>query len=250
MRPGSKLCKQLVRGTMALQACMKLAGAMVLRIVIIEDNKPLASGIAHRLRDQGHAVDVLHDGSEGDAFLSTEGADMVILDINLPGMSGFEIVRAMRRRHDATPVLALTARSSVLDRVEGLDAGADDYLIKPFEMDELEARIRALSRRRGAPLKDVLTIGNVRFDVGARLVTAGTEPVQLRRQELAAFECLIERRGNLVPKSVLIEQIYGVGADVEDKVIEAPISRLRKKLADHGVTIRSARGLGYLMDDR
>lgn len=220
-----------------------------MRIVVIEDNQSLASGIAHRLRDQGHAVDVLDDGEDGDAFLAGEGADIVILDINLPGMSGLEVLRQMRRRNDSAPVLMLTARTGISDRVEGLDAGADDYLIKPFDMDELEARIRALSRRRSMKQISVQTIGPLSFDLGARVLRAGDEVVDLSRRELAAFECLFERHGRLVPKSVLADQIYGVGADVDEKVVEVPISRLRKKLADFGVRIKAARGIGYLMED-
>ena len=220
-----------------------------MRIVIVEDNKSLASGIAHRLRDGGHAVDVLHNGSDGDAFLARESADLAILDINLPGLSGLEIVRGIRKRDDQMPILMLTARTDTSDRVEGLDSGADDYLVKPFEMDELEARVRALLRRRGVTQAPVQSIGELEFEVGSRVLRTNQGIVELRRQELAAFECLLERRGRLVPKSVLIDQMYGVGADVDDKVVEAPISRLRKKLGNHGVTIKAARGLGYLMDD-
>lgn len=220
-----------------------------MRIVIIEDNKSLASGIAHRLRDRGYGVDVLHDGADGDAFLAREGADLVILDINLPGLDGLEILRRVRQRGDPTPVLMLTARTDTSDRVEGLDTGADDYLVKPFEMDELEARVRALSRRRVVPKAPLQVIGNLEFDMGARVLRDAEGVVDLQRRELAAFECLLERRGRLVPKSVLIDQMYGVGADVEDKVVEVPISRLRKKLVGHGITIKAARGLGYLMDD-
>ena len=220
-----------------------------MRIVIVEDNDSLASGIAHRLRDLGHAVDVLNDGEDGDAYLASEGGDLVILDINLPGMSGLEILRGMRARHDPTPVLMLTARTDTSDKVEGLDTGADDYLVKPFEMEELEARIRALLRRRGVAQSPIQSIGALDFDVGARVLRAKGEVIGLRRRELAAFECLLERKGRLVPKSVLIDQMYGVGADVDDKVVEAPISRLRKKLAGYDVTIKAARGLGYLMED-
>lgn len=220
-----------------------------MRIVIVDDNKSLASGIAHRLRDQGHAVDVLHDGEDGDSYLASEGADLVILDVNLPGISGFDVLRNMRQRNDPCPVLMLTARTDTSDKVVGLDAGADDYLVKPFEMAELEARIRALFRRRTATQTSVQSIGDLEFDVGARTLRARGEVVELRRMELAAFECLLERRGHLVPKSSLIDHMYGVGADVDDKVVEAPISRLRKKLSDYGVTIKAARGLGYLLED-
>ncbi|WP_252508740.1 response regulator transcription factor [Magnetospira sp. QH-2] len=217
--------------------------------MIIEDNKSLATGIAHRFRDHGHAIDLLHDGQEGDTFLSREGADLVILDINLPGMNGMDILRRMRERNDLTPVLMLTARTDISDRVQGLDAGADDYLIKPFEMDELEARVRALCRRRGAARSTAQAIGTLSFDIAARILRSGEEVLDLRRRELAAFECLFERRGRLVPKSLLLDQMYGIGADVDEKVVEVTISRLRKKLAGHRVKIKAARGLGYLMED-
>lgn len=220
-----------------------------MRIVIIEDNKPLASGIAHRLRDRGYGVDLLYDGSDADVFLSSEGADLIILDINLPGMDGLEVLRRVRQRNDPTPILMLTARTNTSDRVAGLDAGADDYLVKPFELDELEARVRALSRRRDIAPSAVESIGNLEFDIGSRVLRGGGDVIDLRRRELAAFECLLERRGKLVPKSLLIDQMYGVGADLEDKVVEVPISRLRKKLVGYRVTIKAARGLGYLMDD-
>lgn len=219
-----------------------------MRIALIEDNEALAAGVAHRLQDLGHAVDLLTDGDEGDSFLATSGADMVILDINLPGISGLELLRNMRARGDDTPVLLLTARAETSDRVAGLDAGADDYLVKPFELAELEARVRALLRRRGTPLTKVRRIGGVTFDVDRRILFADDEPLDLRRQELSIFECLIDRKGTFVPKGVLIEHIYGVGADVDEKVVEVPISRLRKKLEPLGVRIRVARGLGYLME--
>ena len=220
-----------------------------MRIVIIEDNKPLATGIAHRLRDRGYGVDLLYDGSDADVFLSSEGADLIILDINLPSMDGLEVLRRVRQRNDPTPILMLTARTNTSDRVAGLDAGADDYLVKPFELDELEARVRALSRRRDIARSAVESIGNLEFDIGSRVLRGGGDVIDLRRRELAAFECLLERRGKLVPKSLLIDQMYGVGADLEDKVVEVPISRLRKKLVGYKVTIKAARGLGYLMDD-
>ena len=220
-----------------------------MRIVIIEDNKPLATGIAHRLRDRGYGVDLLYDGSDADVFLSSEGADLIILDINLPSMDGLEVLRRVRQRNDPTPILMLTARTNTSDRVAGLDAGADDYLVKPFELDELEARVRALSRRRDIAPSAVESIGNLEFDIGSRVLRGGGDVIDLRRRELAAFECLLERRGKLVPKSLLIDQMYGVGADLEDKVVEVPISRLRKKLVGYKVTIKAARGLGYLMDD-
>ncbi|MBD1545650.1 response regulator transcription factor [Roseibium aggregatum] len=220
-----------------------------MRIVIIEDNKTLARGLSHRLKDIGHAVDLLHDGSDGDSFLADEGADLVILDINLPGKDGLEVLKNLRGRGDNTPVLLLTARGETKDRVTGLDLGADDYLVKPFEAEELEARVRALARRRntdgGAPIK----VGKLQFDRGARRLFRDGAAMELPRRELAVLECLIDRRGQLVPKRTLADHVYGLGTEIEEKVIEIYISRLRKRLEGHGLKIRTARGLGYYFEE-
>lgn len=220
-----------------------------MRIVIIEDNEPLANAIAYRLRDRGHAADVLHDGSEADRFLAREGADLIVLDINLPGKLGLDVLRALRLRGDGTPVILLTARSETSDRVNGLDMGADDYLVKPFEMDELEARIRALSRRKNLDYGSLETIGKIEFNRTARQLSVDGTPFDLPRRELAVFECLLERRGRIVSKSQLTDYVYGVGADVDDTVIEPHVSRLRKRLAAHKVAIKTARGLGYMLEE-
>ena len=219
-----------------------------MRIAVVEDNQALAKAIAYRLRDRGHAVDVLHDGDDGDAFLAQDGADLVVLDINLPGRSGLEILQAMRQREDGTPVILLTARSEISDRVTGLDQGADDYLVKPFEMDELDARIRALSRRKNLDYGAKETIGGLEFDRTARQVSAEGATLDIPRRELSVLECLLERRGRIVSKSHLIESVYGVGADVDDTAIEPHVSRLRKRLAPFGVSIKTARGLGYVLE--
>ncbi|AXS42154.1 response regulator transcription factor [Breoghania sp. L-A4] len=220
-----------------------------MRIAIIEDNKVLARGIGHRLRDQGHAVDILYLGEEGDAFLMEHGADVVILDINLPDLSGLDVLRRLRGRGDAVPVLLLTARAETSDRVAGLDLGADDYLVKPFEPDELEARLRALLRRRPSERPLYEEIGTLRFDRGARRLSSGETLVELPRRELAVLECLVDRRGRLVSKASLTDHVYGAGADVEDTVVEIYISRLRKRLEPFSVRIRTARGLGYLLEN-
>ena len=218
-----------------------------MRIAVIEDNKTLASGLAHQLRDQGHAVDVINDGDLGSVFLSQEKADIVVLDINLPGRSGLDILKDMRKNGDMTPVILVTARGDTKDRVSGLDAGADDYLVKPFEMEELDARIRALARRRPLEAGSLETVGALTFDrTGRRLFVDGTD-LNLPRRELAAFECFVDRPDQIVPKSVLANHLYGVGADIEEKVIEVYVSRLRKRLSPFGFEIKVARGIGYLM---
>lgn len=219
-----------------------------MRIAVVEDNETLANAIAYRLRDRGHAADVLLDGDEADAFLQQEGADLVVLDINLPGRNGLDVLRALRLRGDNAPVILLTARTDTSDRVKGLDSGADDYLVKPFEMDELEARIRALSRRKNLDYGAVEVLGGLEFDRTTRQVSAEGSVLDIPRRELAVLECLLERRGRIVAKAHLIDHVYGVGADVGDNSVEPHVSRLRKRLADHGVRIKVARGLGYMIE--
>lgn len=219
-----------------------------MRIAIIEDNTALAKGIAYRLRDRGHSVDLLHDGLEADAFLAQDSPDLVVLDINLPGMGGLDVLRAMRRRGDGTPVILLTARSETQQRVEGLDAGADDYLTKPFELDELEARLRALSRRKNLVYASREMLGRLVFDRTSRQVLDGDAALNIPRREIATLECLVESRGRIVSKSQLTAHVYGTGADVDDTAIEPHVSRLRRRVEDYGVRIRTARGLGYMLE--
>ncbi|WP_102107958.1 response regulator transcription factor [Oceaniglobus roseus] len=220
-----------------------------MRIVLIEDSERLAKGIVNALHDQGHAVDWLPDGTEGSRFLEAEGADLAIIDVNLPGLGGFEIVRALRARGSHIPVIMLTARTELGDRITGLDAGADDYLGKPFEMAELAARIRALSRRKPDIQTGETKIGRLRFDRVSRSLTGPDGPIDLPRRELALFECLLDHCGRIVSKDRICDKLYGVGADIEANAVELLVSRLRRKLSGTGATIRTARGLGYLLDD-
>ncbi len=219
-----------------------------MRIVIVEDNEPLANAIAYRLRDRGHAADILTDGDAADLYLQQEGADLIVLDINLPGRSGLDILRSLRERGDSAPVILLTARTETSDRVTGLDMGADDYLVKPFEMDELEARVRALSRRKELDYGARESIGSLEFDRASRQVSVQGEVMDIPRREIAVLECLLERRGRIVPKSQLTDYVYGVGADVDDSAVEPHVSRLRKRLQPLGIKIKTARGLGYLLE--
>jgi two-component system OmpR family response regulator len=219
-----------------------------MRIAVIEDNEALAQGIAHRLRDRGHAVDLLHDGEDADIFLRHEGADLIVLDCNLPGYDGLEVLSRLRRRGDGTPVILLTARAETSERVAGLDAGADDYLTKPFEMDELEARLRAMARRKNLEFAARDAIGPLVFDRTNRQLLKDEEPLAFPRKELATLECLLERRGRIVSKSQLITHVYGTGAEQEDSAIEPHVSRLRKRLEPFGIRIKAARGLGYMLE--
>lgn len=221
-----------------------------MRIAIVDDNEALAKGIAWRLQDRGHATDVLHDGMAAAEFLRRDANDLLILDITLPGMSGLDILRGMRARGDTRPVLLLTARAETRDRVSGLDAGADDYLVKPFEMDELEARVRALARRLPQAPQTEWRLGDLRFVVETRQVEIGGQDAGLPRREVAVLEALLRARGAVISKADLLDHVYGTGADVGDTAVEAHVSRLRKKLARAGLDIRVQRGLGYTLQER
>lgn len=220
-----------------------------MRIILVEDNIGLARGIENALTDMGHAVDHLDDGIDADTFLQRHSADVAIVDINLPRLTGIEIIRRLRARGDAIPVLVLTARGKTSERVEGLDAGADDYLIKPFDMAELVARLRALSRRRPQVAPSRETISQLTYDREQRAVLFEDRNLELPRRELALFELLMESRGRLIDKDRISDALYGTGASVEPNAIELLISRLRRKLDGSGVVIRTARGLGYMMDE-
>jgi len=220
-----------------------------LRIALIEDHESLARGIAYRLEDMGHSVDLIEDGADADVHLRGDGAELIILDINLPGMDGLTILRNLRRRGDDRPVLLLTARSDTLERVQGLDAGADDYLVKPFEMDELEARLRALARRRPRPMVRALLLGDVELDLDSRQVSIGGSPVAMPRREISLLEVLLGAQGRTVSKADLLDHLYGTGADIEEGAVEVHVSRLRKRLKPHGLVIKVQRGIGYSLTE-
>lgn len=220
-----------------------------MRVILVEDNHGLARGIENALKDHGHALDHLDNGLEADVYLARETADVVVVDIHLPGLSGLDLVRRLRARGSTVPVLILTARGKTTERVAGLDAGADDYLVKPFDMDELFARLRALSRRRPAVAPQRESVGGLVYDREQRVVILGDENLGLPRRELALFELLLENRGRLIEKDRIADALYGTGATVESNAIELLVSRLRRKLDGSGVAIRTARGLGYMLDD-
>lgn len=220
-----------------------------MRITLVEDNVSLAKGITYRLEDAGHAVDVLHDGGIAADYLTQDQADLIILDINLPDQDGLSLLKQLRGRGDTRPVILLTARAETQDRVTGLDAGADDYLIKPFEMAELEARVRALLRRRAIPQQVFRSIGALNYNESARQLFDGASEIDLPRREMSVFECLLAADGRLVSKSTILDHVYGVGTDTEDAVVEVYVSRLRRRLSPYGINIRTRRGLGYQMQD-
>ena len=218
-----------------------------MRVTIVEDNKVLANGIAHQLRDKGHAVNLLHDGQTALDFLKQEEADILVLDINLPRVDGFKILSSLRQSGSNLPVLLLTARGDLQDRVKGLNSGADDYLVKPFDMEELEARLRALIRRKPEIDDAKQHFGNLVFDRTGRKLFCNDQELFLPRKELALFECFFDRQNQIVSKSQIADYIYGVGSDIDERAVESHVSRLRKKLVSFGVAIKVARGLGYMM---
>lgn len=216
-----------------------------MRIAVVEDNKPLAQGIAKAFQAEGHGVDLLHEGSGAVDFLNTENHDLIILDVNLPGCSGLEILSDLRESATQTPIMILTARDELGDKVEGLDRGADDYLTKPFELAELMARARALLRRAGKDILLKLQLGHVEFDPTAKQISVNGELIDLPRREYALFEVLMNSRGGVVSKAQILDHLYGTGADVDDSAVELYVHRLRKKLTDSGTEIKTVRGLGY-----
>ena len=218
-----------------------------MRITLVEDNAALRKGIAFRLEDDGHSVDAIGDGAQALDFLRGEPSDVVVLDVNLPGLSGLEILRVLRAAGDARLVILLTARSQTAERIAGLDAGADDYLVKPFEMDELMARIRAAGRRRSDRMTGTHRIGRLEVDAILMRATADGTPLDLRRRELATLVALAEAGGRALSKAAILDRVYATGEAVDTSVVEVNVSRLRKRLAPLGVGIRAQRGIGYVL---
>jgi DNA-binding response OmpR family regulator len=218
-----------------------------LRILIVEDNAALARGLSASLRASGFAVDHV---TQGVAALEEERLvpyNLMILDVGLPDLDGFEVLARLRQRGSKTPVLILTARAALHDKVKGLDLGADDYLLKPFEPAELEARVRALLRRGEGHPTPALTLGGLVFDRSAGTVTLHGRPLELRRREWAVLESLMMRAGKVVTKERLSTEVFGHDEPVGPNALEVYVGRLRKKLEPDGPTIRTIRGLGYLL---
>ncbi len=219
-----------------------------MRVLIVEDDPLLGDGLSRSLTQADYAVDLVTDGGAADAVLATQAYDLVILDLGLPKLDGFEVLKRLRRRASATPVLVLTARDTLDDRVKGLDLGADDYLTKPFELPELEARVRALIRRGQSGGASLLAHGPLVLDTAGRRAVLGGTPLDLSARELGVLEVLMLRSGRVVGKDQLAEQLYNFDADVGANAIEVYVHRMRKKLEPAGIRIRTIRGLGYLLD--
>jgi two-component system OmpR family response regulator len=219
-----------------------------MRILVAEDNKTLAEGLSQVLRGSGYAVDIVADGTSAHAALAAETFDLVILDLTLPGMDGLDVLRAMRARRDATAVLIVTARGALDDRVRGLDLGADDYLTKPFEVSELEARVRVLLRRQAGLRNARVDYGDISLDTNSRTLTANGRALDVPARELSVLETLLLRAGKVVGKQAIIQSLADFDDDLSSNAVEQYVSRLRKRLAPYGLTVRTARGLGYYLD--
>ncbi|MCA8919810.1 MAG: response regulator transcription factor [Planctomycetes bacterium] len=218
-----------------------------MRVLVIEDYKPLRDTLVQALSEEGFAVDHTGDGTEGLWYALGNPYDAVVLDLMLPGIDGFEILRRMRQKKIDTHVLILTARDAVADRVQGLDAGADDYLVKPFAMDELLSRVRALIRRGYARKDPVLRIGELEIDTASRQVALAGQPVELTAREYALLEYLAMRAGQVVTRAEIWEHLYEFNASATSNVVDVYIGYLRKKLNDSGQLIHTRRGQGYVL---
>ncbi len=219
-----------------------------MRILIAEDDQVIADGLLRALRSTGYAVDQVSNGSEADAAMATHAFDLLILDLGLPKMHGFDVLRKLRGRGSAVPVLILTAADSVEQRVKGLDLGADDYMAKPFSLQELEARVRALTRRGLGTASNVIQHGPLSFDATGRVAYIGEQMIELSARELSLLEVLLQRAGRLVSKDQLVERLCEWGEEVSNNAIEVYIHRLRKKIEQGPVRIATVRGLGYCLE--
>jgi len=220
------------------------------RILLVEDDPPLARGIAALLRGAGHSVDIAEDGETAMMVVHDEPYALVVLDIGLPDISGLEVLNAIRRSESKVPVLVLTARDAIEDRIAGLDLGADDYLLKPFDTGELEARVRALLRRAAGEASPLLSIGRLTIDPARRIAAVDGRVLDLRRREWAVLERLAAQVGKVVQKERLSAEVFGYDEPVSPNAIEVYVARLRRKLEPDGPAIRTIRGLGYVIDPR
>ncbi|MGB3865271.1 MAG: response regulator transcription factor [Xanthobacteraceae bacterium] len=220
-----------------------------MRLLVVEDNEELAGLLAQGLQAAGYQIDHLSSAADARNALGTTRYAALILDLGLPDSDGLSILRELRHRRDPIPVLVLTARGGVEDRVTGLRSGADDYLVKPFAFDELVARLEALLRRPGQLLGSSLRLSNVTFDTEGRQVFVDQQPQNLSAREIAVLELLLRRKGSVVSKKLLEDQIFGLTGEVASNAVEVYVHRLRKQLSDIGakVKISTIRGVGYVM---
>ena len=216
-----------------------------MRVLLLEDDPLLGDGVKAGLAQAGYAADWVEDGVAADLALKTGDYAAVVLDLGLPRLSGLELLRRMRASGDKTPVLILTARDAVEDRVKGLDGGADDYVVKPFDLNELAARLRALIRRSRGEAGPLLAVGEVQLDPAAHRVTLKGAPVELAARELALLQVFMLHAGRVLSREQLAERLYAWGEEIESNAIDVHVHHLRRRLG--AKTIRTVRGVGYLM---
>ena len=219
-----------------------------MRILVVEDDSVLAAALTRALTQSAYAVDLVADGEAANHALASSPYDLVVLDLALPRVDGLAVLRRLRDRRSTTPVLILTARDTLEDRVTGLDLGADDYMTKPFDLPEFEARVRALLRRGQAGAGAAMTHGQLRLDVAARRLFHNDQPIEMSARELSLIELLLARQGRVVSKEQMIDHLFGFGDDVGSNAIEVYVHRVRRKLDPLGIEIRTVRGMGYLLD--
>ena len=221
-----------------------------MRLFIVEDDLVLADGLKNSLMQSGYAIDVANNGMDADGILAYQSFDLVVLDLGLPKLSGFEVLKRLRARGSKTPVLILTANDNTNDRVKGLDLGADDYLSKPFILAELEARVRALIRRGQAGGSAVISVGGLHFDSANRSARYNDISLNLSARELAVLEVLMLKAGKVASKEQMLEKLCNFDEDISDNALEVYLHRLRKKLEHTDINIRTIRGLGYLLEKK
>ncbi|MFN9028939.1 MAG: response regulator [Betaproteobacteria bacterium] len=214
-----------------------------MRLLLVEDDRMIGDSLRNALRQAGFAVDLVRDGRAAESTLASERFDLVLLDLGLPQRDGRDVLRATRARGDRTPVIVLTARDTLTARVRGLDAGADDYIVKPFELDELLARIRAVVRRQAGRAETTLAVGEVTLDTATRQVTLAGAPVALSAREYAVLEALMLRPGAILSRAQLEDRLYGWGEELESNAITVYVHQLRRKLGER--FIHTVRGVGY-----
>jgi DNA-binding response OmpR family regulator len=222
-----------------------------MRLLLVEDNKRLSDSLRLTLEDDGYAVDVAYDGLDGEEMGLMQAYDILILDIMLPGKDGIEVCKALRNKRVRTPVLMLTARDALEDRVLGLDSGADDYLVKPFEVDELRARARALLRRESAAKTGILQIGDLLLDPAAHTVKRGNQPIELTAKEFSLLEYMMRHPNHLITREMAEEHLWSYENVVASNVVDVYIRRLRRKIDDpfEIKLFETLRGAGYRIRD-
>ncbi|MGB4812391.1 MAG: response regulator transcription factor [Methylophilaceae bacterium] len=218
-----------------------------MRLLLVEDDLILKDGLERAFNKSGYAVDVMTDGEGADKLLSYQDYDVIVLDCGLPKLSGFEVLKRLRARGNKTPVLLLTALEDTQNRVKGLDLGADDYLTKPFDLAELEARLRALIRRGVSGGSAKITFGELTFDTVDRQCYIQNEALPLSARELALLELLMLKTNKVVSKAKILEHLCSWDDEISENAVEVIVSRLRKKLNEFNIEVRTVRGLGYLL---